>query len=87
MKPLKEIVFGFSDAENYRRRENKNFFDQIFLRTEAVEKLALPNIFFLVGEKGTGKTAYAIHLSNTTAHSSLWFHKFIRKQYTINLFP
>jgi len=33
MKPISEIIFGFSDAENYRRRENKELFNKFFVRT------------------------------------------------------
>lgn len=79
MKPISEITFGFSDAENYRRREQKNLFNRIFLRTDAVDQLCQPQTFFLVGEKGTGKTAYAVYLSSSpykNIHSS---HKFIRE--------
>ena len=79
MKPLPEIVFGFSDAENYRRRENKQLFDRIFLRTDALDKLCGRNIFFLVGEKGTGKTAYAVYLSNSKYLDNNAIHKFIRE--------
>ncbi|MFP9138177.1 cold shock domain-containing protein [Devosia sp. XGJD_8] len=79
MKPLKDITFGFSDAENYKRRENRELFNKIFLRTDALDEICEPNIFFLVGEKGTGKTAYAVHFSNTTYRENRSFHKFIRE--------
>jgi cold shock CspA family protein len=79
MKPLTDIQFGFSDAENYRRRENKELFNKIFLRTDALKKIEQPSTFFLVGEKGTGKTAYAVHLSNTQTPSMISAHKFIRE--------
>lgn len=70
MKPVRELTFGFSDAENYRRRENKDLFNQIFLRTDALEVIQDPGIFFIVGEKGTGKTAYAVYLSNSPTERS-----------------
>lgn len=79
MKPVAHIKFGFSDAENYRRRENKDLFNQIFLRTDAIAQLEQPNIFFLVGEKGTGKTAYAVYLSNSPTPKTKSTHKFIRE--------
>lgn len=79
MKSIEDIKFGFSDAENYRRRENKHFFSQIFLRTDAMEKLDEPQTFFLIGEKGTGKTAYAVsRSSNPTKHTESR-HIFIRE--------
>ncbi|MFH1912545.1 MAG: hypothetical protein ABIK91_11095 [Pseudomonadota bacterium] len=64
MKSVRDLELGFRDAENYRRRENKNLFNNIFLRTPDLDLLCEPNVFFLVGEKGTGKTAYAVYLSN-----------------------
>jgi hypothetical protein len=64
MKPISDLTFGFRDAENYLRRENKEMFNQIFLRTTELEELCKPGKYFLIGEKGTGKTAYAVFLSN-----------------------
>ncbi|MFI5252720.1 MAG: P-loop ATPase, Sll1717 family [Bacteroidota bacterium] len=64
MLPISELNLGFNDAENYKRRENKELFNKIFERTEYLDKLLKDNIFFLLGEKGTGKTAYAVYLSN-----------------------
>lgn len=79
MKPIDEIKFGFSDAENYRRRENKQFFNQIFLRTDAMKTLDEERIFFLVGEKGTGKTAYAVSKSSSPTDNMTSKHIFIRE--------
>jgi cold shock CspA family protein len=79
LKSIDEIKFGFSDAENYRRRENKNFFSQIFLRTDAMKKLDENHIFFLVGEKGTGKTAYAVSKSSSPSQEMVSRHIFIRE--------
>jgi len=78
MKKVTEVVFGFSDAENYRRRENKDLFNQIFLHTAALEQINRPSTFFLVGEKGTGKTAYAVYYSNSPYKNNHSIHKFIR---------
>jgi DNA replication protein DnaC len=78
-EPLANLTFGFSDAENYRRRENKDLFNRIFLRTDELEKLKRQNTYFLVGEKGTGKTAYAVYMSNSQTEQTQSIHKFIRK--------
>ena len=64
MKPLKELEFGFVDAANYRRREYKDLFNRIFVKGEYLDELCEPHISFLIGEKGTGKTAYAVYLTN-----------------------
>lgn len=79
MKNISELDLGFTDAENYRRREEREFFNQIFLRTPELEKLCKPNIYFLIGEKGTGKTAYAIYISNAGYKDNLASTRYIRE--------
>lgn len=79
MKKLSGLTFGFSDAENYRRRENKDLFNQIFLRTDALDLLKKENTYFLIGEKGTGKTAYAVYLTNDYDDRLTSSHRFIRE--------
>jgi len=64
MLKIQDLNFGFNDAENYKRRENKNLLDKVFFSTDELDKLYERNTFFLIGEKGTGKTAYAVYLSN-----------------------
>ena len=78
-KPLSELNFGFADAENYRRRENRDLFNQIFFRTENLDQLCDSSTFFLLGEKGTGKTAYAVYMANTSYRNHLALHKYIRE--------
>ena len=64
MKTISELNLGFRDAENYQRRENKQLFNDIFVKNIFVDDLLSPNSFFMLGEKGTGKTAYAVFLAN-----------------------
>ena len=64
MKKIKQLNLGFSDAENYKRRENKDIFNNIFIKNDYLDELLDSSKYFLVGEKGTGKTAYAVYLSN-----------------------
>ena len=59
-----ELDFGFRDAQNYKTRDQKEKFNQWFIRNEALDRICLPHTSFLVGEKGTGKTAYSVYLSN-----------------------
>jgi hypothetical protein len=61
-----DLQLGFSDAENYRRRENKELLNRLFIRNQHLDRLCEPAISFLIGEKGTGKTAYAVYLSTIT---------------------
>jgi hypothetical protein len=64
-RPFTDLNLGFSNAENYQRRENKELLEKYFVRDDFLERLLDPNIFYLVGEKGTGKTAYATYLRNS----------------------
>ena len=61
---LNQLREPYNDAVNYRSRPQREFFQKIFLRTDAVEKILEPQIYFLMGEKGSGKTAYATYLEN-----------------------
>lgn len=79
MKPIPALKFGFTDAEDYRRRENREFLNKVFVRTRNLDKICDSNTFFLVGEKGTGKTAYAVYLANNNYKDILATHKYIRE--------
>jgi hypothetical protein len=79
MKHFSHLDLGFSDAENYKRRENKELFNRVFLRNEPLERLCNNNICFLVGEKGTGKTAYAVYLANNNYKEISGSLKYIRE--------
>lgn len=77
MKSIKELNLGFSDAQNYTQRANKQMLNSVFVKNEFLDKLMLPNVYYLIGEKGTGKTAYAAFLSNNNYKNSKSMLKFI----------
>ena len=79
MKIIKDLDLGFNDAENYRKRENKNLFNQIFVKNYFLDELLNPNRYFLIGEKGTGKTAYSVYLSNNHYRENISDLKYIRE--------
>ena len=79
MKRIEDLNFGFNDAENYKRRENKDLFNSIFVRNKFLDRLLLPCNYFLIGEKGTGKTAYAVFLSNNLYKDTISELKYIRE--------
>ncbi|MDL2218592.1 hypothetical protein LJC27_08045 [Christensenellaceae bacterium OttesenSCG-928-M15] len=64
MKSIDELDLGFTDAQNYGQRANKQKFADIFVKNSYLDDLLQPQVYFLIGEKGTGKTAYATFLSN-----------------------
>ena len=79
MLKIADLDFGFNDAENYKRRENKAFLNTIFFRTEELNKLCARNTFFLIGEKGTGKTAYSVFLTNNDYNESISRISYLRE--------
>jgi hypothetical protein len=79
MKPVADLDLGFRDAVNYRSNENKELFNKIFLRTPELDQLCKTNINFLIGEKGTGKTAYAVFMSNMEYKNNVASVKYIHE--------
>ena len=79
MKSINEINLGFNDAENYRRKENKDLFNNIFVKNSYLEELLNPAKYFLIGEKGTGKTAYSVFLSNNSYKGNSSELKYLRE--------
>lgn len=79
MKKIGELAYSFPDAENYRRREFKQIFNTNFVSDHYVLEILKPEISFLVGEKGSGKTAYAVYLSNNQIKENNCEIKFIRE--------
>src|SRR5690606_30521460 len=79
MLKIKDLNLGYSDAENYKRRENKELLNHLFIRNDALEKLCSPATTFLVGEKGTGKTAYAIYMVNNSYQNNASTIRYIRE--------
>ncbi len=79
MKKVIELEYSFPDAENYRRREFKEVFNKNFVADKYVNEILKPEISFLMGEKGSGKTAYAVYLSNNRISSNICDLRFIRE--------
>ena len=65
LKSIESLNLGFSDAQNYSQRGNKQMLSKVFVKNDYLRKLLEPNVYYLIGEKGTGKTAYAVFLSNS----------------------
>ena len=79
MKSIVSLNFGYNDAENYKRKEYKNFFNKIFVRNNFLDDLLMHDKYFLIGEKGTGKTAYAVYLTNNNYKETISQLKYIRE--------
>ncbi|WP_159560873.1 P-loop ATPase, Sll1717 family [Alcanivorax sp. S71-1-4] len=79
MLPIRDLKLGFNDAVNYRRRENKDDFNRLFIKNSKLDEIMLPQNYFLIGDKGTGKTAYAVWLSNNFYCNTLSSLNYIRE--------
>lgn len=77
MKNISELNLGFSDAQNYTQRNNKEMLNEVFVKNYYLDEILKPNIYFLIGEKGTGKTAYSVFLSNNIYKNNKSALKFI----------
>lgn len=67
---IEKLKEPFNDAINYKTKGDKEFFSTIFLQTNQLKKCLEPPIYYLIGEKGTGKTAYAVFLANNEIDNS-----------------
>lgn len=65
-KDYGELNLGSNDAKMFGSRRKKEFFNQIFVKRDYLNKIIDFDKHFLIGEKGTGKTAFAVYLSNNT---------------------
>ena len=79
MKLAPDLKLGFKDAESYKQRENHELLNKIFVRTPMLDKLCESSTYFLVGEKGTGKTAYAVYLVNNSYNNNFASLRYIRE--------
>lgn len=81
MKSLAEIDLGYGDATNYRKNKRMaQMFNEIFVKDRNLERLLQEDSFFLIGEKGTGKTAYATFLENRNIRiQSLRYMKLVQR--------
>ena len=65
LKKIEELKRVHTDAyEYYDEDEPDSLFEKIFLDDNLVDKIKNENRHFIIGDKGSGKTAYAVHISN-----------------------
>lgn len=66
MKKISQLRFGGLDAKRYLDDPSDPLsiqFKKSFLKSRHLEKVLSPETFFLIGDKGMGKTAYAVYSS------------------------
>lgn len=71
MLPFKKINFGHTDAVNFALRKEKQLLNNVFFKSTYLDEIANPLTYFLIGEKGTGKTTYAVFMSNNNVKGTL----------------
>lgn len=49
MKKISELNFGFNNAGNYRHRENKMLFNEIFVKSKFLDEVLKSNTYFIIG--------------------------------------
>lgn len=79
MKTIDQLNFGYSDAVNYRNRNKKEVFNKIFIKTDSLDKICEDTTSFIVGEKGTGKTAYAVYMANNEINNTSADIKYVKE--------
>ncbi|HWB28716.1 MAG TPA: hypothetical protein VG738_24755 [Chitinophagaceae bacterium] len=79
MKNYIDLNLGFGDAENYKKNENKELLKRYFIRTDELDEILKPSKYFLIGDKGTGKTAYSLYLANTEYINTSSYLNYIRE--------
>lgn len=79
MKDFVELNLGFADAESYKKRENKQLLAKYFIRNDELYSILKPTNYFIVGDKGTGKTAYALYLANNEFSNTSSYLNYIRE--------
>ncbi|MBN8691858.1 MAG: funZ protein [Bacteroidetes bacterium] len=79
MREYKDLNLGFGDAENYKKKEFKELLNRYFIRNDELYAVLKPTNYFLVGDKGTGKTAYSLYLANNDFSNTSSYLNYIRE--------
>lgn len=69
MKKIDELIEPSIDAIDYNSKEKKPFFLKSYHATEFLDKACQGNCYYLIGEKGSGKTALAFHIQNSSSNN------------------
>lgn len=67
MKKIQDLQQIKGDAYDYyiAGHEDADLFEKIFLVDEIIDEIRKPDKYFLIGEKGSGKTAYSVYMSKS----------------------
>lgn len=58
-----DLQIPFDEAENYFKPNNKEKLNRLFYKDRNYNKLLNDTTYFLIGEKGSGKTTYCAYFA------------------------
>lgn len=65
-----DIEIPFDEAENYFKPNNKEKLNRLFYKDSNYNKLLRDTTYYLIGEKGSGKTTYCAYFCNNTINNT-----------------
>lgn len=80
-----DIDIPYDEAENYFKPAHKMTLNKLFYKDANYEKLLLDTTYYLIGEKGSGKTTYCAYFCNNTISEIKTKHKIRSKRYVIGV--
>ncbi|MGH6689506.1 MAG: hypothetical protein ACREF4_02350, partial [Gammaproteobacteria bacterium] len=85
-KSISVLNFGPNDAQDYNSGTDPGLLERLFLMDDNLQSLCRNrSIYFLIGEKGAGKTAYATYVSKFGAHGAHGLDLFMSPQDYLNV--
>lgn len=71
MLEVPQLNLGSIDAVNYKSKADKEFFSRILHKESYLEEILQRRKYFVIGEKGAGKTSYSVFLHNSEYNDTL----------------
>jgi len=66
-----DIDFPYDEADNYLTPSNKAKFNRFFYKGDIFETLRKDTTYYLIGDKGSGKTAYSVYYCNNNVEGNI----------------
>lgn len=71
MKKIRDLFMPSHDAIDYNNRDKKNLFLKMYNCTSHFKRLKEQNCFFIIGDKGSGKTVLALYYQLNSPDNSI----------------
>ena len=65
-----DLEIPFDEAENYFKPNNREKLNRLFYKDNNYKKLLRDTTYYLIGEKGSGKTTYCAYFCNNTINNT-----------------